>query len=284
MKTFPPEVIDAAVASYKQYGVSAAVTLAQWALESDFGLRLPVGSNNPFGIKARVGEPCVLTPTHEVVNGTRIAVYARFRKFDSIQDAFNYHATLLATGKPYAKLKSKLGDYIGLAKGLTGIYATDPDYGTKLINIVDNYGLAQYDAKTALPIQKSTLPTATAIVAVTSVAAAAIAKVSPTHINSTYQIDWSAVYYYLGGGLTACVLLLIIGSFLLHKENIEMAVRPDMQATIDAIVAMKAKADAANALQAQVTQLQDQLSAANPQVVADDNDTFAAIKQAAGVA
>lgn len=285
MKTFPPEVISAAITSYKKYGVSAAVTLAQWALESDFGTKVPMGSNNPFGIKATGDQPGVTTATYEYKNGYKYSVSAKFRKFDSIEDAFNHHAALIATGKPYTKLHSKLNDYISLSKGLTGIYATDPHYGEKLINIVDNYRLAQYDnkPKAVVSTAKPVLPTATAIITVASVAAATVAKVAPNTIHSAYTIDWAAVTYFSGGGLLTCVCLLLIGSFLLHKENIEM-IRPDMQATIDAIVAMKAKADTADALQVQVTQLQEQLSnAVDTQVVIDDNDTFAAIKSAAGV-
>ncbi|HWY32037.1 MAG TPA: glucosaminidase domain-containing protein, partial [Candidatus Acidoferrum sp.] len=88
----PESVIKAAVASYQKWSVPASVSLAQWALESSYGSLMPAGSNNPFGIKAKSGEPFVVTPTHEFINGKRVLVQAKFRKFVSIVDAFDQHA------------------------------------------------------------------------------------------------------------------------------------------------------------------------------------------------
>jgi hypothetical protein len=58
-KRFSLDVINAAQATQDRWGVPASVTLAQWALESRYGASMPVGSNNPFGIKAVSGQPFV---------------------------------------------------------------------------------------------------------------------------------------------------------------------------------------------------------------------------------
>jgi hypothetical protein len=142
---FPPEVIAAAQASRKAWKVPASVTLAQWALESNWGKAMPKGSNNPFGIKAKAGDPYVESRTHEVVKGKRIEIVAKFRKFASLQDAFNEHGRLLATLHPYAHARTVIGTPDAFADALTGVYATDPDYGSELKKVMKDYNLYQYD-------------------------------------------------------------------------------------------------------------------------------------------
>ncbi len=93
----PPDIADAAVSSQTRWNVPASVTLAQWAVESAWGADMPTDSNNPFGIKAGLLQSAVESPTHEVVAGERVAIVARFRKFDSLSDAFDQHGKLIAT-------------------------------------------------------------------------------------------------------------------------------------------------------------------------------------------
>jgi len=85
--------------------------------------------------------------THEVVNGETITITARFRRFESLTEAFDLHGKLLATGGPYASAMAKVSDPDAFADALTGVYATDPNYGTTLKYVIKNYGLAQYDSK-----------------------------------------------------------------------------------------------------------------------------------------
>ena len=53
----PPEIIEAARASLKNWGIPPSITLAQWIVESAWGAAMPPDSNNPFGIKALEGQP-----------------------------------------------------------------------------------------------------------------------------------------------------------------------------------------------------------------------------------
>lgn len=128
----PEEVTAAAVAAQVKYGIPADVTIAQWKLESASGKRMPIGSNNPFGIKAKAGQPYVEAETNEFVDGQMVRVKQRFAKFDSLADAFDAHAQLLANGKAYAEARRHEDDPRAFADALTGHYATDPDYGAKL--------------------------------------------------------------------------------------------------------------------------------------------------------
>lgn len=144
------EAIDAARASAATYGVPASVTLAQWALESAWGKRLS-GKHNCFGIKAKPGEPCTIVITHEVIAGKRVARTAMFRDYASLADAFAAHARLLATGRAYADFREALPDLVKATAALGGgtparpRYATDPDYGHKLMAIIRGSQLTRFD-------------------------------------------------------------------------------------------------------------------------------------------
>jgi hypothetical protein len=141
----PPDVADAAIESRKKWTVPASVTVAQWAVESAWGASMPPGSNNPFGIKAVGDQPAVESPTHEVVKGETITISARFRMFDSLNQAFDEHGRLLATAPVYKEAMKQADNPEAFADALTGVYATDPNYGFTLKWVMQNYGLTQYD-------------------------------------------------------------------------------------------------------------------------------------------
>lgn len=141
---FPDAVVVAARDAAHKYGIFASVTLAQWALESAFGRHMPHGSNNPFGIKAAGGQKYVATPTHEFRGGRYVTVPQHFAVYDSLGEAFEAHAALLAHSKYYEKARHAKSPN-EFASDLTGVYATDPKYGEKLIAIMRKYDLAQFD-------------------------------------------------------------------------------------------------------------------------------------------
>ena len=126
------------------------VTVAQFLLESDWGRRGMGDANNYFGIKARDGEPSVTLETVEYVNGAPVKVGQPFRKYSSMAESFADHARLICERtrngqKIYSKALGHPSDPIAFAQALTGVYATDPQYGTTLKWVMDNYKLKQYD-------------------------------------------------------------------------------------------------------------------------------------------
>jgi hypothetical protein len=141
----PAAVIAGAQAAQAAWGVPASISLAQWILESGRGAHMPLCSNNPFGIKATGAEPCVLARTREVIDGQDITLTARFRKFASIAEAFDCHARLLATFPPYRAAMAHAADPDAFADCLTGVYATDPNYGAALKTIMRGGNLHEYD-------------------------------------------------------------------------------------------------------------------------------------------
>lgn len=146
LATITKDVIDAAQTAMKATGIPASVTIAQWALESGWGKHMPPGSNNPFGMKVRVGknDPFVAIKTREVINGKEVFPVQNFRKFASIADAFEAHAQLLLQ-PVYAKCRKILPDAILFARSLQGVYATDPKYADLLTSIIRGSNLLQYD-------------------------------------------------------------------------------------------------------------------------------------------
>ncbi len=143
--TFPPEVIAAARESQARWNIPASVSLAQWALESAWGRSMPPRSNNPFGIKARPGEPAVVAMTCEVIGGVSERLPQHFRRFSSLSVAFSAHGRLLATGEAYAKARAVRHDGRAFARALQGHYATDPDYADKLLALIDAHDLVRFD-------------------------------------------------------------------------------------------------------------------------------------------
>lgn len=120
------------------------VAVAQFVLESNWG-RADMGAYNFFGIKAREGEPWVELTTTEVVNGQVVRTRARFRRFESPVECFAAHARLFhrtrGGRKIYERALSHAHDPAAFADALTGVYATDPAYGTKLRRLMQDLGL-----------------------------------------------------------------------------------------------------------------------------------------------
>lgn len=122
-------------------GIPASITLAQGLLESNAGdSKLAVNSNNHFGIKCR--SKCLGCTCRNYGDDTR---YDMFRVFTSAAESFREHSKLLKT-KRYAKLKNHGTDYVKWAHGLQACgYATDKKYGHKLVKIIENLELDEYD-------------------------------------------------------------------------------------------------------------------------------------------
>lgn len=140
-----PSIVAAARAAMAKWRVPASVTIAQFALESAWGTRMPAGSRNPFGIKALPGQPFVTAMTHEVVAGVSHLLPQKFRLFADLAEAFDAHAQLLATAKVYAPAMAALPSVVRFVGLMAQHYATDPAYAAKLLQLIDADGLTQYD-------------------------------------------------------------------------------------------------------------------------------------------
>ena len=122
--------------------IPASITLAQGILESGKGRsELALKSNNHFGIKC-----------HTQWKGARVyhdddEKGECFRKYQFVETSYVDHSAFLTKRKRYAFLFTYgVKDYKKWAKGLKKAgYATDKQYPNKLIKIIENYKLYQFD-------------------------------------------------------------------------------------------------------------------------------------------
>ncbi len=148
-RTPPPDVVAAAQRTERETGIPTSVTLGQWALESGFGNHSP--GNNPFGIKARKGEPFQLLWTREKAkNGSGLVrVQQKFRAYSSLDEAFRARGDLLSRRYPGAMAHKN--DPNAFVAGLQAVpghqYATDPNYASKVISTMRANNFYQYDLK-----------------------------------------------------------------------------------------------------------------------------------------
>ena len=132
---------DVAIGQMKQYGIPASITLAQGVLESGAGRsELARKSNNHFGIKCNGW-------TGRKVYHDDDARGECFRAYDNALDSYIDHSLFLKKSQRYSRLfQLKTSDYKGWAKGLKACgYATSPTYASRLIEIIELYGLDKYD-------------------------------------------------------------------------------------------------------------------------------------------
>lgn len=139
----PQEIINAAQTAAAATGIPSSIQIAQWRLESGNGIHEP--GNNPFGIKAIAGYTSQMLPTHEYQHHQMASVEQPFAIFPDIATAFMVHAKLLANAACYAPARACLPNIYAFANALTGVYATDPNYGAALGTIIRGSNLTQYD-------------------------------------------------------------------------------------------------------------------------------------------
>lgn len=133
---------EIAVAEQKAHGIPASITLAQGLLESGAGRSsLATKGNNHFGIK------CHSTWRGDTLLRNDDAANECFRVYSSAAESFADHSRFLL-GKRYRQLFDyDICDYTAWANGLKRCgYATDPNYASRLIAIIERYSLFIYDS------------------------------------------------------------------------------------------------------------------------------------------
>ena len=131
-----------AVLEMHKYNIPASVTLAQGILESGNGRsQLASKSNNHFGIKCHTGWKGAKVYHDDDEKGEC------FRKYKYVETSYKDHSEFLSGRRRYASLfKLRKSDYKGWAKGLKKAgYATDKKYPKKLIKIIEEYKLYEFD-------------------------------------------------------------------------------------------------------------------------------------------
>ena len=134
-----------------EYGIFASVTIAQAALESDFG-RSTLASkyHNLFGVKGSDLSNTKELETMEYLNGSWVTIKDRFRVYSSIEESITDHSLLFVNGTTWNNNQYEhvlaADSPASAAKALEQDgYATDPTYASKLVELIQQYNLTKYD-------------------------------------------------------------------------------------------------------------------------------------------
>jgi hypothetical protein len=131
-----------AIKAYREDKILPSLTIAQAILESAWGKSAP--GYNLFGVKWTPGYDYIIKPTWEYINKEWVKVEAKFRKYNSYEESILDHSVLLC--KPRYKAVREAKDYKTACTEIQKAgYATDPNYASKLINLIERYNLNQWD-------------------------------------------------------------------------------------------------------------------------------------------
>jgi flagellar protein FlgJ len=125
-------------------GLNPVAILAQAALETGWGQRMPRNADgsssfNMFGIKAGDGwaGARATADSMEVSNGVATPKRTAFRAYGSIEESIDDFAALLKSSPRYREAIAAGGDAQAYIAGIgKSGYATDPEYGNKLNQIL----------------------------------------------------------------------------------------------------------------------------------------------------
>ena len=124
-----------------------SVCIAQGALESGWNLN----AKTLFGIK---GKDFTAT-TSEYYNGNKVTIEASFRAYPNVASSVVGYYDFLANTPRYAKAlnnpnyRDAVDKLIHTTDGLA--YATDPNYINKVVSIIEQYNLTEWDAREVQP-------------------------------------------------------------------------------------------------------------------------------------
>lgn len=133
-------------------GVLASMTIAQAILESGWGKSgLAIGGCNLFGIKATSAwqGKVYSTETNECYDGVNLVrVDACFKAYSNWGESIADHSALITKSARYAKVVGETNYKVACQEIKNAGYATDPAYPAKLITLIEQHKLYEYDVKT----------------------------------------------------------------------------------------------------------------------------------------
>ncbi len=141
---------DIAIKEMNRSGIPASITLAQGILESANGnSKLAVKGNNHFGIKCHGWKGKEIYEDDDARNEC-------FRRYKSADESYHDHTQFLMNSPRYSFLfEYSQTDYKSWARGLKKAgYATAPAYAERLIKLIEENELHQYDVKQRRPRER----------------------------------------------------------------------------------------------------------------------------------
>ena len=158
-----------AIREMERTGVPASIKLAQGLLESDAGRStLANQANNHFGVKCHSewqGER-YYKEDDDYDPVTKELIKSCFRVYKNADESFVEHSEFLRDPRKVNRygwlFQLPKTDYVGWANGLEKSgYATASDYSEKLIKLIEDYQLSQFDGYTSaeIPMAGTNKPT-----------------------------------------------------------------------------------------------------------------------------
>jgi hypothetical protein len=188
----PADRIAAAQADPGRWRIPPCSKLAQDGVESAFGRFEPPASNNPFGIQRLAGLPFVSAASHEFRGGKLVPVTEEFAQFKSLGDAYYEHDKLIARNPVYAPAMAFVSDYTKFIELMGPRYATAPNYVKTLLALIEEDGLARYDAA---PIAAPAVPAvARTVVHLTPLTSIKSVQDALNRLGASPQLDLDGKY------------------------------------------------------------------------------------------
>ena len=151
-KQFINSIKEGALKGKEDYGILASLTIARAILESGWGSsKLSQNANNLFGIKAFsdwTGKR-ITFQTQEWYDSKMVFINSEFRAYDSFNDSIEDHNKLLSYSR-YKSVRECTTYNVACLEIYSCGYATDPDYPEKLIKIIEDNRLYEFDYASAL--------------------------------------------------------------------------------------------------------------------------------------
>ncbi|WP_164462198.1 glucosaminidase domain-containing protein [Bacillus sp. FJAT-42376] len=159
MENFIDLVVPYVIKLQKEEHIAASLLIAQSILETGWGESfLAKNALNLFGIKGSYKGQSITVRTIEYVQGEERVVSSAFKRYPSWYESFKDLVEFYKRGTRYAPLFGEM-DYKKACLALQQAgYASDPNYASKLIGIIERNGLAKYDTMSSPPPASVTKP------------------------------------------------------------------------------------------------------------------------------
>jgi flagellum-specific peptidoglycan hydrolase FlgJ len=132
-----------------QYSIPPSAFLGQAAVESGWGTSwLAQNAKNYFGRKC-LADPCVVVETPEYRDGVRVIESHSFQVYESLEAAVHgyckqFYRTWASGARIYEFDGSSPEAFI---RSIAPRYATDPRYAEKVLSVIREYDLEEWDKK-----------------------------------------------------------------------------------------------------------------------------------------
>lgn len=152
-REFLTKVAEVALEVAKEYQVYPSIIVAQSVLESDWGKsELAVNANNYFGVKGAFnGESYAKRTKEDDGTGVQTEIIANFAKYPTMKESIESNAKLLRNGADFDEnyyqgaWVENTTSYKEATLALTGTYATDIHYNTKVNTVIEHNNLEELD-------------------------------------------------------------------------------------------------------------------------------------------